>query len=132
MDQSIDYITDQCVSFHVLCTSVSLESGDQAAAVLLQLQDGHLARLVPYEGVSGLYIKPGIRLGSRKKKLGPAEKLMMHSFSISICSWTKTHTKQINSNSDFKAKTELHRKPNLDGWLVALSQLTESVIFQPG
>lgn len=39
-------------------TSVSLEGGDQAAVVLLQLQDGHLTRLVPYKGVSGLHIKP--------------------------------------------------------------------------
>lgn len=48
---------------------MSLEGGDQAAAVLLQLQDGHLTRLVPYEGVSGLHIKPGIRLRSKKKNL---------------------------------------------------------------
>lgn len=73
------------MSSHVLCTSVSLESGDQAAAVLLQLQDSHLAGLVPYEGVSSLYIKPGIRLRSRKKKLRPAEELMTHSFrSLSV------------------------------------------------
>lgn len=60
------------------CTSVSLERGDQAAAVLLKLQDGHLTRLVPYEGVSGLHIKPGIRLWLRKKKLRSPEKLLIH------------------------------------------------------
>lgn len=43
-------------------TSVSLEGGDQIAAVLLQLEDGHLAGLVAHEGVPGLHIKPGIRL----------------------------------------------------------------------
>lgn len=81
----ISLVIDQYVSSHVLCTSVSLESGDQAAAVLLQLQDSHLAGLVPYEGVSSLYIKPGIRLRSRKKKLRPAEELMTHSFrSLSV------------------------------------------------
>lgn len=58
--------------------SVSLERGDQAAAVLLKLQDGHLTRLVPYEGVSGLHIKPGIRLRLRKKKLRSPEKLLIH------------------------------------------------------
>lgn len=56
------------VSLSVSRTGVSLECGDQAAAVLLQLQDGHLPRLVPYEGVSGLHVEPGIRLRSRKKK----------------------------------------------------------------
>lgn len=47
-------------------TSVSLEGGDQAAAVLLQLQDGHLTRLVSDEGVPGLHVKPGIRLRLKK------------------------------------------------------------------
>ena len=71
-----------------VCTSVSLKGGDQAAAVLLQLQDGHLTRLVPYEGVSGLHIKPRITLRSKKKKLCPAEKLFMPSSWIFICDWT--------------------------------------------
>lgn len=52
-----------CVCVH---TSVSLEGGDQAAVVLLQLQDGHLTRLVPYEGVSGLHIKPEQDEGQRR------------------------------------------------------------------
>lgn len=47
------------MSVYVWSTSVSLEGGDQAAVVLLQLQDGHLTRLVPYEGVSGLHVKSG-------------------------------------------------------------------------
>jgi len=58
---------------------VSFEGGNQAAAVLLQLQDGHLTRLVPYKGVPGLHIKPDLGLRS-KKKLSPAEKLPLHSF----------------------------------------------------
>lgn len=48
-------------------TSVSLEGGDQTAAVLLQLQDGHLTRLVSDEGVPGLHVKPGVRLWLKKK-----------------------------------------------------------------
>lgn len=56
-------------------TCVSFEGGDQAAAVLLQLQDGHLTRLVSYKGMSGLHIEPGLRLRSRKNKLCSAEKL---------------------------------------------------------
>lgn len=51
-----------CVGVFVWCTCVSFEGGNQAAAVLLQLQDGHLTRLVPYKGVPGLYIEPGQRL----------------------------------------------------------------------
>lgn len=40
---------------HVTC--VSLEGGNQVAAVLLQLQDSHLTRLVSYKGMPGLYIE---------------------------------------------------------------------------
>lgn len=64
MDQSFQHYCVLCVC--VWCTSVSLEGGDQAAAVLLQLEDGHLTGLVPYKGVSGLHIKPGLRLRSKR------------------------------------------------------------------
>lgn len=50
-------------------TSVSLEGGDEIAAVLLQFEDGHLTRLVSDESVPGLHIKPGIRLLLKKKKV---------------------------------------------------------------
>ena len=42
----------------VLQTRVPLEGGDHAAAVLLHLQDGHLAGLVAHERVSRLHVKP--------------------------------------------------------------------------
>lgn len=86
---------------------MSLERGDQAAAVLLQLQDSHLARLVPYEGVSGLHIKPGIRLRSKKKKLCPAEKKQLQ-------------TKREKSNCNFNAKTELHSLAQSNLWVSKL------------
>lgn len=49
-----------------LFTSVSLKGGDQAAAVLLQLQDGHLTRLVPYKRMSGLHVESGFVLRPKK------------------------------------------------------------------
>lgn len=59
---------------------MSFEGGDQAAAVLLQLQDGHLTRLVPHKGVSGLHIEPRLTFRSRKKKLCPPGKLNLFDF----------------------------------------------------
>lgn len=40
-----------------VCTGVALEGGHQAATVLLQLQDGHLTRLIADKGVSSLDIE---------------------------------------------------------------------------
>lgn len=81
------HITDQHVSLYVFCTCVSLECGDQAAAVLLQLQDGHLTGLVPNEGVSGLHIKSGIRLRSKKKKRCPADRWIHLHPNKQTCGW---------------------------------------------
>lgn len=52
------------------CTSVSLECGDETANVLLQLQNSHLTRLVSYESMSGLHVKSGRRIKSKKTKPG--------------------------------------------------------------
>lgn len=49
---------------------MSLECGDESATVLLQLQDRHLTGLVSYESVSGLHVKSGRRMKSKKTKPG--------------------------------------------------------------
>lgn len=52
------------------CTCVSLECGDETAKVLLQLQNGHLTRLVSYKSVSGLHVESGRRVKSKKTNAG--------------------------------------------------------------
>ena len=40
-------------------TCVSFEGGDQTTAVQLQLEDGHLTRVVAHKGVPRLHVEPG-------------------------------------------------------------------------
>lgn len=80
-----------CWTLHGFFTCVSFEGGNQAAAVLLQLQDGHLSRLVSHKRMTGLHIKPGSVKDSACRTHYLQSKLQnykFHNVFLQVCSFS--------------------------------------------